>query len=259
MSRFLSRSSARRHAAATQSDRPLRPGRDLPLRLAVWGMQSATIYEPTKCKLREFAAGLDPLQLLEEIRALQSHLVALADGSSPDACTAPAATVCEFLASFLGAWRAGEVRPTHVMEPRPRYLRQIQTIVRRDVGVDVWRSERPSASAAPPLPAPTSSQCIGNPPKVPEFDPQIEVQCERQRAEFGRGNIRRQHAFAPVWPLACRRLVGRLNFNATELFDELRARYPGRWHRGLFRAFGQRVRQWREDARARGIEIGSLR
>lgn len=46
--------------------------------------------------------------------------------------------------------------------------------------------------------------------------------------------------------------------NTTELFDELRTQYPGRWHRGQLRTFVQRVRQWREDARARGTEIGSL-
>jgi hypothetical protein len=46
--------------------------------------------------------------------------------------------------------------------------------------------------------------------------------------------------------------------NATELFDELRAQYPGRWHRGQLMAFRNRVRLWREDAQARGIEIGSL-
>ena len=47
--------------------------------------------------------------------------------------------------------------------------------------------------------------------------------------------------------------------NATELFDELRTQYPGRWHRGQLAAFRLRVRRWREDARARGVEIGALR
>jgi hypothetical protein len=47
--------------------------------------------------------------------------------------------------------------------------------------------------------------------------------------------------------------------NASELFDELRAMYPGCSHRGQLMAFRNRVRLWREDARARGIEVGSLR
>ena len=221
-------------------------------------LQAPTISEPTKCKLREVAGDLDPLQLLEEIRALQSHLVALADGGPPDSRTPPAANLAEFLASLSGAWRAGEVRPTHAVEPRPRYLRQIQTIVRRDRGVDSRPSDQPSAPASSPAPTPAPPTIIDSRPGVPQFDPEIEARCERQRAEFARRNIRRQHAFALVWPLVCRRLEGRPNMNATALFDELRAQYPGRWHRGQLRAFAQRVRQWREDARARGIEIGSL-
>jgi hypothetical protein len=47
--------------------------------------------------------------------------------------------------------------------------------------------------------------------------------------------------------------------NASELFDELRAQYPGRWHRGQLATFRDHVRRWRADAQERGIEIGSLR
>jgi hypothetical protein len=47
--------------------------------------------------------------------------------------------------------------------------------------------------------------------------------------------------------------------NASELSDELRAMYPGLWHPGRRAAFTIRVRQWREDAKARGIHIGSLK
>jgi hypothetical protein len=46
--------------------------------------------------------------------------------------------------------------------------------------------------------------------------------------------------------------------NATELFDELRAQYPGRFHPGQRAALTSRVKLWREDARARGVEIGRL-
>jgi hypothetical protein len=38
------------------------------------------IGEPIKRKLQEVEIVLDPLQLLEEVRAMQSHLVVLADG-----------------------------------------------------------------------------------------------------------------------------------------------------------------------------------
>jgi len=63
---------------------------------------------------------------------------------------------------------------------------------------------------------------------MPQLDPEIEKQCDIRRQAFARRHIRRQHAFTLIWPLVCRRLEGRPNMNATELFDELRAQYPGR-------------------------------
>jgi hypothetical protein len=62
---------------------------------------------------------------------------------------------------------------------------------------------------------------------VPKLDPEIERQCELQRQEFARRHIQRKHAFTLIWPSVCRRLESRPNINATELFDELRAQYPG--------------------------------
>ena len=43
-------------------------------------LQAESIPDAAKTKLREVASALDPLKLLEEIRAMQAHLVALADG-----------------------------------------------------------------------------------------------------------------------------------------------------------------------------------
>jgi len=77
-----------------------------------------------------------------------------------------------------------------------------------------------------------------------------------QRQEFARRHYQRRHAFTLIWPLVSRRLEARPNINATELFDELRAQYPGRFHRGQLGAFICRVRLWRDDARARGVVIG---
>jgi Integrase core domain len=222
-------------------------------------LQAPTIPEPVKGKLRDVAASLDPLQLLEEIRALQSYLVALSEGGLPNAGTPSSGNLTEFLSSLPGAWRAGEIRPTHAVEPNPRYLRQIRTIVRHGGGADARLSDQASTPTSASATVPASPASVDNRPQMPPLDPEMEARCERQRAEFARRKIRRQHAFELVWPLICRRLEGRPNMNATELFDELRAQYPGRWHRGQLRAFAQRVGQWREDARARGIEIGSLR
>ena len=41
--------------------------------------------EATKAKLRELAISLDPVELIEEIRALQRHLVVLTEGGKPEA------------------------------------------------------------------------------------------------------------------------------------------------------------------------------
>jgi hypothetical protein len=85
-------------------------------------LQAESLSEPIKRKLREVEIALDPLQLLEEVRAMQSHLVVLADGEKIDA-PSPEPNLAAFLATLSGAWRAGEIRPTHRMESKPRYLR----------------------------------------------------------------------------------------------------------------------------------------
>jgi hypothetical protein len=54
----------------------------------------------------------------------------------------------------------------------------------------------------------------------------------------------------------CRRLDARPNINASELFDELRAQYPGRFHCGHLAAVIRRVRLWR-DVRLPGVGIGT--
>ncbi len=213
-------------------------------------LQAETLSESIKVKLREVGNALDPLKLLEEVRAMQSHLVELANGGKPDVSSVQEPNLPVFLASLSSAWRAGEVRPTHSAEAQPRYLRPLQAVVRRDTIAP--------RQAVPP-PQPKVVQMEARPVVTPRLDAEIEKRCELQRQEFARRHIRRQHAFTLIWPLVCRRLEERPNMNATELFDELRVQYPGRFHRGQLRAFAQRVGRWREDARARGVIIGPLR
>jgi hypothetical protein len=219
-------------------------------------LRAETVTEPMKRKLREVGNALDPLQLLEEIRAMQSHLVLLSDGGAPDDLGPLEPNLPAFLASLSGAWRAGEIRPTHSAESKPRYLRRIQSVVRRDA-ITAQPADPPHRPKALPMAEPPAVKA--NQPAVPQLDPEIERRCDLQRQEFARRHIQRQHAFTLIWPLVCRRLEGRPNMNATELFDGLRAQYPGRWHRGQLAAFRGHVRRWREDARQRGVEIGSLR
>lgn len=72
-------------------------------------LQAESIPEGAKAKLREVAGALDPLKLLEEIRAVQAHLTALADGEVPPSATPEAPHLAAFVASLSSAWRAGEV------------------------------------------------------------------------------------------------------------------------------------------------------
>jgi Integrase core domain len=212
------------------------------------------VSDDNKIKLRGLSETLDPLQLLEEVRAMQSHLVALADGGKPQVSRSQEPDLSSFLASLSSAWRSGEVRPTHSAEVKSCYLRPIQNVVYRE----------PAAPAKVPLPTrprvvllDIQSSATVDRPSAPILDPQIERQCELQRREFAKRHIYRRHAFTLIWPLVCRRLDARPNINATELFDEMRAQYPGRFHYGQLAAFIRRVRLWRDDARLRGVVIGT--
>jgi hypothetical protein len=82
-------------------------------------LASPAVTDEMKERLRATAAQLDPLRLLEEIRALQHHLVALASGKTPHLPARPDASLDGFLTGLATAWQQGEVRATHRLEPRP--------------------------------------------------------------------------------------------------------------------------------------------
>ncbi len=82
----------------------------------------------TKGKLQEIAATLDPLKLLEEMRAVQAYLAAMADGETPPPMTSEPPNLAAFVASLSSAWHQGEIRPTFSIEAKPRYLRGLQRI-----------------------------------------------------------------------------------------------------------------------------------
>ena len=126
-----------------------------------------------KDRLRALAGTLDPLGLLDEIRAVQHHLAGLATGSTVHPMPQRDADLDGFLRSLALAWRAGEVRPTH--RPRKRPPRHWRT--RQDPFETTWPrvvewleaephrtgegALRPSAAGAPrdvsPGPAPDSA------------------------------------------------------------------------------------------------------
>ncbi len=216
-------------------------------------LQAETLSDAIKAKLREVSIALDPLKLLEEVRAMQSYLVVLADGGRPDAPSMQEPDLPAFLASLSSAWRAGEVRPTHSEEAQPRYLRPLRevvapaTVTKRQLAPPQWESgsQRDKRIVVTPVR-----------PSMPQLDVEIERRCELQRQDLATRHVRRIHAFTLVWPVIERRLEGRPNLNASELFDELRAQYPGRFHLGQLAALTRRVNLWRKDARARGAVIG---
>jgi hypothetical protein len=75
-----------------------------------------------KERLRRAASSLDPLKLLDQIRAAQHELAELAAGGTISVVPHRDEDLDRFLKSFATAWHDGEIRPTHRSEPRsPRY------------------------------------------------------------------------------------------------------------------------------------------
>lgn len=199
-------------------------------------MQAESLSEAAKAKLREVAGALDPLKLLEEIRAVQAHLAALADGEIPPSVTTEPPDLAAFVSGLSSAWRGGEVRPTFSIEAKPRYLRSLQKVAQRDP----MTAKSQSAAAS-------SSDTPGE--RVPERPPVI-------YAAPGTAQIQ---ALRMVWPLVCRRLESFPNISATQLFEELCVQFPGRFTPRQYRTLVRCVKLWRRDARARGVVIGPIK
>jgi hypothetical protein len=96
-------------------------------------LASNEIPDSVKEQLRLQFAGLDPIQLLQQIRRLQSDLAASERGGKSE----PSRSAEEnglFVRSLRTAWQSGEIRPTHRKSPRPP--RTWRT--RRDPFETVW-------------------------------------------------------------------------------------------------------------------------
>ena len=97
-------------------------------------MSAEGVAPEIKTRLKALAESLDPLRLLDEIRAMQHHLAALSKGERMHTPAIRDPDLSEFLASLALAWKAGETRPTHTPKPRPaRTWRS-----RKDPFVEVW-------------------------------------------------------------------------------------------------------------------------
>ena len=117
--RVGARVSKRYHAPATPSARLL---------------QSDSVPEEMKERLRAVATALDPLRLLDEIRTVQHQLAGLAAGEMLHVVPYRDPELDQFLKSLATAWHDGEVRPTHRLQPKPR--RDWRT--RKDPFKTVW-------------------------------------------------------------------------------------------------------------------------
>jgi hypothetical protein len=81
-------------------------------------MENETIKSKMKERLQGVAASLDPLRLLDEIRAVQHHLAAIANGLAVGPPPGRNADLEKFLRGLATAWQEGEIRPTHRAKPR---------------------------------------------------------------------------------------------------------------------------------------------
>jgi hypothetical protein len=79
---------------------------------------------------------------------------------------------------------------------------------------------------------------------------------ERPQLIYAERGTRAFHALHMVWPLVCWRLERCPNITSAQLFEELCAQFPGRFHPWHDRRLMKRVKAWRRDARARGVVIG---
>ena len=99
-------------------------------------LASPALSEAMKERLAAVQAALDPLQLLDEIRAAQEHLAQLAAGERVEMARQVSPDLGRFLSGLATAWQQGEVRPTHRPKPRPMTTRYWRT--RKDPFEAVW-------------------------------------------------------------------------------------------------------------------------
>jgi hypothetical protein len=81
--------------------------------------------EEVRRRVQELRTTLDPVRLLKEIRAIQQQLVQIADRPALGETAKPTSpTLEQFLSGLRTAWREGEVRPTSVVQAKPRRSRR---------------------------------------------------------------------------------------------------------------------------------------
>jgi hypothetical protein len=113
-------------------------------------MADARTSEEVRRRLETLRATLDPVRLLQQIRAAQQVLVDLADAPViGDAAPPTAPTLEQFLSGLRTAWQEGEVRPTSTPKPKAKRLRRrpdpfvaVTTMLREWFDAEPWRTSR---------------------------------------------------------------------------------------------------------------------
>lgn len=196
-------------------------------------LQAEDVPASTKELLRNVAVALDPLKLLEEIRAVQAHLTALASGETPPPPTSDPPDLVSFAGSLSSAWRDGEIRPTFSMDSNPKYLRGLQQMPRREEEINLANKiiSVTSSGRAPP------------------------ARAERPKSIYAEPGCAKVHALHMAWPIACRRLEELPNISAAQLFEELCIQFPGRFTQKQYKTFARRVGEWRKRACEKGVIV----
>jgi hypothetical protein len=103
-----------------------------------------------KEKLKAQFNGLDPVRLLQEMRAAQQTLSDFAaHGVRAEASPAGESDVAVFLASLSSAWKEGEARPTHRKQPKEKHWWRSRV----DPFADAWPLIEGWLIAEPSVPA----------------------------------------------------------------------------------------------------------
>jgi hypothetical protein len=113
-------------------------------------MADARTSEEVRRRLETLCTTLDPVCLLQEIRAAQQQLVGLADAPVRSDATPPTVpTLEQFLSGLRTAGKGGEVRPTSVPKPKPKRLRRrpdpfaaVTIMLREWFEAEPWRTSR---------------------------------------------------------------------------------------------------------------------
>jgi hypothetical protein len=106
--------------------------------------------EAVRSRVNAIYVSLDPVLLLREIRAAQTHLVEIADRPvTGDADPPTAPTIEQFLSGLRTAWRDGEARPTDKPKAkawrgrrRPDPFVAVTAMVREWFEAEPWRTSR---------------------------------------------------------------------------------------------------------------------